>query len=605
MHKKTTVWDVTRTLAKLNELTKPGVVGFYRSVEVTEVLGVQDKALTNVLTLAVAEPLEAPSEIDWNSVLLNGKDRRHRLPGTEWDVGIARYRLPLETFLKKVADFGETGQWKPAPISIQTGNLAALPPQFVPADGSDRHPWNGILKNNFFEGSHVLELFDATKQHVRPLFEDSRRLSNLAKIVGQYLPVQVDGMSDRLGSVIIQLPVTVMSTEVRAYPESDHSVAVAWHPDVAPRRVRIAAEIWQDSTVTSFDSATVSTGEAKLHLNSPGGGARTHVWDEEKSVLLSATSPIAFFTSVGFSSVSIDYLGTGLAKREFLLPGVGGSHLAQSLILKEPIKSQRIIGSTTDAPRESWVSQRVFSESVSSLKARKEFVQYGLNEPKEQEAAEQHATKVSTANDEDAEDEDATPESISRKLARRMAALEDLRWLMATHGEEGVWLWDPYLNATDVLHTLFFCPHKDVPLRALTAGKKPSGSDQKRKDEEGNSQRDRGRLAREREATEKRELTEQLEAAKGNCHGLQLEFRIRRGRAGWGFHDRFIIFPRAQGSALAWSLGASINSFGYEHHILQKVSHGEPIAQAFKDLWEQLDGAKYLVWKTPENRAQE
>lgn len=604
MHKKTIVWDATRALAKLKELTEPGVVGLYRSVEVTEVLGVQGTTLTNVLTLAVAESPEAPSEIAWNSVLMNGKNR-HRLPGTEWDVGIARYRLPLETFLEKVADFGATGQWRPAPISVQTGNLVALPPQFVPSDGSGHHPWNGILKNNFFEGSHVLEFFDTTKQHVRLLIEDSRRLSNLAKIVGQYVPVQVDGMSDRLGSVIVQLPVTVMSTAVRAYPEGDHTVAVAWHPDVAPRPVRIAAEIWQDSTVTSFDSATVSTGEAKLHLNSPGGGARTHVWDEEKRVLLSATTPVAFFTSVSFAAVSVDYMGTGLAKREFLLPGEGGSYVAHSLMLKEPSKPQRIIGSTPDAPRESWISQRIFSESVSNLKARKEFVQYGLNEPEEKYAAEGQGTKVIATDDADAEDEDAAPETISRKLTRRTAALEDLRWLMATHGEEGVWLWDPYLDATDVLHTLFYCPHKDVPLRALTAGKSPLSSDQKRKGKDENLQRDHRRVAREREAMERRELAEQLEAAKGNCHGLQLEFRIRFGSAGWGFHDRFIIFPRAQGSALAWSLGTSINSFGYEHHILQKVSHGEPIAQAFTDLWEQLDGERYLVWKTPESRAQE
>ncbi|MCP3024295.1 VPA1262 family N-terminal domain-containing protein [Cupriavidus basilensis] len=602
MQKKTIFWDVARTLAKLDELVKPGVVGFYRSVEVTEVLGVQGKAFTNFLTLAVAEPLEATSEIDWKSVLLNGKER-HRLPGTEWDVGIAQYRLPLKTFLEKVVELGTTGQWKPAPISIQTGTLAAVPPQFVPSDGSDHHPWNGVLKNNFFEGSHVLELFDTTKQHVRFLLDDSRRLTNLAKIVGGYLPIKVDGMSDRLGNVIIQLPVTVMSTAVRGSPEGDHSVAVVWHPDVPHRNVRIAAEIWQDSTVTSFDSAVISAGEAKLQLNSPGGGARTHIWDEEKHILLSATPPVTFFTSAHVS-VSVDHPRNEPVRREFLLADSAGEQLTQSLELINPVEPRRLIGSIPEVPREPWVSQRVFGESVASLKARKEFVQYGLDEPKEQDAAEQQAAKGNDTDDEDTEGEDTTPETTSRKLGRRMAALEDLRWLIAKHGGEGVWLWDPFLNADDVLRTLYFCPHNGVPLRALTAGKRPPGDEQKKNEDE-MSQRDRERLARERAKKNKREQGEQLEAAKGNCHGLQLEFRIREGSAGWGFHDRFIIFPRAQGSALAWSLGTSINSFGNEHHILQKVSHGEPIAQAFKDLWERLEGARYLIWKTPRNEGQE
>lgn len=597
MQQKTIVWDVANTLAKLKELFEPGVVGFYRSVEVTEVLGVQGKEFTNFLTLAVAEPLEAPSEIDWKSTLLNGKSR-HRLPGTEWDVGIVQYRLSLDDFLKKVAEFGDSNQWRPTPFPIQTGPLAAVPSQFVPSDMLGHHPWNGVLKNNFFGGSHILELFDTTKQHVRLLLDDSRRLTNLAKIVGRYLPIKVDGMSDRLGNVIIQLPVTVLSTQARGSPEGNHFMAVAWHPNVPPRNVRIAAENWQDSTVTCFDSAVISTGEAKLQLNSPGGGARTHIWDEEKRVLLSATPPVTFFTSMNLS-MSVDHLGTESVNREFFLPGSGNNKVKQSLKLIEPAKPQRIIGSTLAAPREPWVSQRIFAESIASLKARKEFVQYGLDETKEQEAANQQAMETDATENEDTEGENTTPEAMSRKLARRMAALEDLRWLMEKHGGEGVWLWDPFLNADDVLRTLFFCPHNGVPLRALTAGKKPPCSVQKLEIGTGVSERERQRLARERAERERHEQAEQLEAAKGNRHGLQLEFRIREGGAGWGFHDRFIIFPRAQGSALAWSLGTSINSFGDEHHILQKVTHGEAIAQAFQDLWEQLEGERYLIWKTP------
>ncbi len=603
MQKKMIAWDVARTLAKLEELIEPGVIGFYRSVEVTEIIGVQGRTFTNFLTLAVAEPLEAPAKVDCDSVLLN-KGRRHRLLGTSFDVGIVQYRLSLEAFLSKVAEFGAAGEWKPTSSPVKTGTLRAVPPQFVPSDGCDSHPWNGVLKNNFFEGSHVLELFDTTKQYVRLLLEDSRRLTNLANIVSGYLPIKIDGMSDRLGNVIIQLPVMVVSTQVRGSPEGDHSVAVAWHPDVPPRSVRIAAEIWNDSTVSSFDSAVISAGEVSLRLNSPGGGARTHVWDEENRILLSATPPVTFITSINLS-VSVEDVGSEPASREFFLLDSGGGQVRKSLKLIEPTKPQQVIGSTAEAPRDPWVSQRVFGESVASLKARKEFVQYGHDETKDKEAANPKIIEGDVAENADTEGEGAPPQVMSRKLERRMAALEDLWWLMEKHGREGVWLWDPFLSANDVLCTLFFCRHSGVPLRALTAGKRPAGTGQKVEIREGMRQRDIDRLARDQAEREKREHAEQLEAAKGNCHGLQLEFRIREGSAGWGFHDRFIIFPRAQGSALAWSLGTSINSFGDEHHILQKVSHGEPIAQAFQDLWEQLEGERYLIWKTPIDEGQE
>lgn len=596
------VWDKKKVQEKLEQLAKPGVIGFFNSVEITEVLGAQDNKYTNFLTLAVLESPEVFECPDWKSVILSGR-KRIRLPGTEWNVAIVQYRLSLEIFLQKVAAYAESGEWKPSPFQILTGKLVAVPPQFVPSDGSQHHPWNGILKNNFFEGSHVLEFFDTTKEHIRFLLDDSRRLTNLANIVGEYLPIKIDGMSDRLGNVIIQLPVTAMSARVRGTEEGGQEVTVAWHPDVAPRSVNITAEILADSTVTSFDSAVVSSGTATLQLNELGGGATNYIWDNEHRLLLGATFPMKFFTAASFSiSVSGGVQRDHAVRREFLLPEFA---TPQSVDLKEPEVPQRIIGSTPERPREPWVSQRVFSESVVSLKERKEFVQYGRDGPNETCIAESQLSKRHSSVDDSATDAEATQTGRSGKLAKRMAALGDLWWLMEAHGSEGVWLWDPFLTADDVLRTLFFCRHIGVPLRALTAGKTPTDAERKLKIEEGMSEREIEKLAWERDGEEINRQRVHLENAKGNCHGLQLEFRIRRGNAGWGFHDRFLIFPRAQGSAFAWSLGTSINSFGHEHHILQKVSHGEPIAQAFEDLWESLEGPDYLIWKTPETQVEE
>ena len=89
-------------------------------------------------------------------------------------------------------------------------------------------------------------------------------------------------------------------------------------------------------------------------------------------------------------------------------------------------------------------------------------------------------------------------------------------------------------------------------------------------------------------------------SAEGNNYlNLNLEFRCRHGQVGWPFHDRFLIFPRAGGEALAWSLGKSVNSLGSDHHILQKVEYGELVANAFMDLWDQLQSDDYLVWRCP------
>jgi hypothetical protein len=90
-----------------------------------------------------------------------------------------------------------------------------------------------------------------------------------------------------------------------------------------------------------------------------------------------------------------------------------------------------------------------------------------------------------------------------------------------------------------------------------------------------------------------------LDGCVSNYHGLRLEYRMKTGPAGWRFHDRFLIFPGADRGALAWSLGTSVNSLGRQHHILQQVTDGQLIADAFRELWDELDTPECLIWKKP------
>jgi len=191
--------------------------------------------------------------------------------------------------------------------------------------------------------------------------------------------------------------------------------------------------------------------------------------------------------------------------------------------------------------------------------------------------------------------------------AGRDTALADIRWLLATHGELGAWLWDPFLDGNDVLHTLFYCPHVGADLRALTSAKEAESSIESPAEvsagarhfaSTAQSPSGQPETGGEKDAFAWKETqAAAIEAGKGNCAGLTLEFRMRKGGAGWRFHDRFLIFPRETGGAIAWSLGTSINSLGNQHHILHKVSDGELIGQAFLALWEALANPEYLVWK--------
>lgn len=207
-------WGVPHTVQELQRLLKSGIIGLYNSFEITEVFGFQrGQDPTNFLTLAVAEPAEPPATGIPERPFLNQGPLVLR--STDWKVGVARYRIPPQALMDALNRFSQTGVWKAGHTPLRVGTLAAVTPQFVPANSYQEHPWNRVLKNNFWEGSHVLELFDTSKQNIRFLLEDSKTLTNLAEIISTYAPLGMDGLSDRLGNILIQLPVTVISTAMR------------------------------------------------------------------------------------------------------------------------------------------------------------------------------------------------------------------------------------------------------------------------------------------------------------------------------------------------------------------------------------------------------
>jgi hypothetical protein len=582
-------WDVAKQVAYLEKLLAHGVIGTYRSFEVTELIGFRREPAgnpINILSLLVAEPAEPPEPPTSKPRFLNLAPRRLR--GADWAFGVTRYRVSPRRVLDAIRALSEGTSWALSDDALSVGQLAGLAPQFVPADSNPPHPLNGVLKNNFWGGSHVLEFFDAAKSGVKFFLDKPELLIELATLLRPYVPMGIDGLSDRLGNVLIQFPVTVVTAAMRGSPEGHINFELHWHPLVAERPLRVSCEKYDDATVEGYGSKTVASGPALFPLYLRSGGVRHVVWDDANEVIVGASADSYFITSI---ALNLQVVGAGASTRQFLAPDSGGG-LQATVVPLAAQGSPQIIGRPTNNPCEPWRSHRILRDSLKALRQRKEFMQYG-----------------------------------GPSAAGRAEALADIRWLIARHGDSGVWLWDPYLGALDVLSTLFFCPHPQVDLRALTMGREPPCGDEEtpgantsavaagmnvtgsyepaqstpEAELSASVEPPTASAASEQTKAEiwKSEQASVIEQAKGNCAGLRLEYRIRIGNAGWPFHDRFIIFPGGTGGAMAWSLGTSVNSLGRQHHILQKVSDGELIRLAFDELWNQLGAHEHLLWKTP------
>ena len=423
----------------------------------------------------------------------------------------------------------------------RVGKMRPLERRFVPANLLNTIALNRVIKNNFFNGSYVLELFDITKAYVEPLFETPEALALLSEEIGKVLPIDLASVSDRLGNIVVQFPIEVMRADFHT-SGTDYTVEVAWHPESKARKLIAICSAYDDQTPVSFGCVELFEGIREVCAHTDPGVLRGYIWDVNNALLLAATDDCRFLTRIS--------INTSLAVPE---PRVFPISLADNAPQERvQLRHSPELSGIGDFEAESIITpiqKRIYDEERRKLAQQRTFVQYGAGG------------------------------KVDGKKERKRA-LDDIRILIDKYGTAGVWLWDPYLSPQDILDTLFWNKTRGSLMRALTlcktAGKKTA------------AKKIRDTYAR------------QLSALNSNFQGLRIEFRSAHGPSGWNFHDRFLIFPASsKTSAKAWSLGASVNSVGKKHHILQQVDNAQLIVSAFEELWTAVSEAENLIWQCP------
>ena len=524
---------------QLSLLMRAGVIGYYNEVEVTEIIAFRTdtRQPLNVFTLLVAE------ENTSRAASIEGfLSERIRVPTLkQWSFGIFRYRRPVGEVIAALDDKPSVDTWSLSGNAVEIGNLLALEAFFVPPDTATEIPWNRVLKNNFWNGSYVFDWHDAKKTALADIVSHPKALQELSERIRQHVPIGLASLSDRLGNIVLQLPVMALMAQFSLLRDgTGMQVDIAWHAKAAARLLSAQTTRLYDGVLEAF-ATTITSGTTVLALNDGPGEYASLLRDDASQVILAATAPTSFISTVGLN------LQIGDPEPRAFEAG-RDTRTPHRLTVYTAMPSQ--VGEPKDAHLGEWTRQRIYRDEVARLTARRQFVQY---------------RPAATTRDEE-----------------RARAISDLRYLINAYGESGAWLWDPFLDADDILETLFFCRYAGADLRALTAMRIPAQSD-----ESGGKQ---DFIVRQRET---------FERAGGNLRGLRLEYRGKIGPHGWEFHDRFLIFPKTNEGPLAWSLGASVNSVGKQHHILQKVGDGQLIADAFLDLWDALDRPEHLVWRHP------
>ncbi len=519
-------------LKDYDTLTIQGNISFYQSCEVTELFLIykQDRKVYNLFTIAVFE--EKPFEGN-NPCYLGNRI----VYNSEFSIGLKRFWLSMESARASFEELLTNNKWRSVEDSgSQVHALNPLPKQYIPSKGDNRI--NRVLKNNFHGGSYILEFFDEEKSNLNFLLDMNavEKFNTLFEKVKELVSIDLSVVRDRVGNIIFQFPVSLLEMKSKAKPLRDGvELRFTWHPllkvlpDCHLHIESVMDKNLMGSKIEEYNKGNyqvVETGNIELI-------STIRVWRKDPSLIL--------FTFQG------SYLSGVMLGINFVNPEPRQFELNGTLIEIE-VNNLTVPPPNSKMEYSIYIANNLYDEEKKQLEKSLAFKQY---------------------------------RHVNHDLA-----LKDLRTLISRYDRNGVFLWDPFLRADDILETLYFSGSEGVELRAIGSSNKSTAVIY-----ENRGQEPRQIIAEERLV---------LENPAHINTGLNLEFRFQYGLFGWKFHDRFLIFPGSkQFRPRVYALGTSVNSFGNEHNILQEVSHPQPVVDAFNELWQELNHPECLVWKWP------
>ena len=521
-------------IKSIEKILKMPSIGNFKCIELFEVIGIRDSNPSfNIFSLAVAHetdlPLTEKENITPNLIKLKA-DKSQKF-------GVLKRIVSIEDFLKIISYLVTPGSNEDDRNKLCYGHLKAIPPVYVPPLEQGKNEFLGLLKNNFFGGSHLFEWFDESKEYVAPLIKNLAALDELSGRLQEYLPIKIGTHSDRLGNIIVQIPCAAVAFTIERRDEQSHqllsNLAVSPH---FSGEMNFSGIFWREQygSIIDFQKIPLVAGRNIIPFQQINGKGYYTIWDESNQIICSGGQVRSFVESVN-SPMSLQEYN----QRIFKLPN--GKEKRINIFTPT---SQSQIGKNTKDYR-NWVRNRFLKIEKQELHDTLKLRQF--------------------------------------KRDMRQEALDFIRELIKKYGKNGIYLWDPYLNAKDLLETVFFSPYANSPIKALT-GLKIAPQENKT-------------------PSYKADLANEINQAIRQASWLNLIFvNADRSKVG-DFHDRFIIFPQAIDEPVrAWSLGTSVNSLGKSHHIIQEVEDGQIIADVFEEMWEQsINDENNILWKSKNN----
>lgn len=519
-------------MQQYDELLACEKLGYYNSCEMITIFIIDKntKYAYNFYTIFVMEErLTVGEECDClTSKLVSISER--------YSMGMQRKVQKVEKIRSIIQSLCESCESQSVDIGdgcLQIGKLEMVPKTFVPQDSTVEITMNKVLKNNFQNGSYILEFFDA-EERVKTILS-KKELRKITDAIFECIPIDLFTLSDRIGNFVFQFP--SINTRI-TYEIGKNESALHYKLDVDERlgeenHFILQAELMDDDNIIGFGIAECKKSESGItfQVGNSSLSCRTTLIDMESKLIL-ARRDTSFFTQANIRM----HFGMQYGEQRLIFDTEGEITNAIDVVSGEDMR----VGQTIIRSRENRIGNRQYRQRVEKVYNSKEFRSYG-------------------------------------KTQERDKALKDIIALMNMGDGGKVYLWDPYLTLEDLLETWYYTTTYGMQLKAITSSEIA----------------DKSGISVKEWIKQQRDFIND----RSNHYGINMEIRCQWKEYGYHFHDRFIMVIKEDGEPKVWSLGTSINSLGNKHHIIQIVRNPQMIVDAFEELWDELDSEECLVWK--------
>lgn len=518
-------------------------LGEYRFCEITQIVLFSKRISVNFFTNVECSSKYKeliPFHFVTDKPITIGKDENGDVK-----LAISRYIISIEELLKLIDGIEAMGMWMYKGKDVVVDDTFPSDVKYVPESDPTGGQYNvfvpleyGIYNSNFMGNYYAFELI-SRKTALDNILSNTIILKIQQEMKKCGLCYRLDKMRDRIGNVIIKMPIEVLS--VKPVKRGTYGIELEYSLNRVFERNRYCL------TVLQTHDGLIYTNSIETDFDCKSVRVNPNQYKTTISVVDTYTQLTLYYGCFDYSIYSNYFSQITPPTIVAQIPDKRILHIEGKDILID-LPNVKMLGSIYVFEEAEMASKRKLSLDDDWYRKQGYLKSYSYNEHEK--------------------------------------ALHDIVEIMSNNlpwDLQEIWVIDPYLRTADIANTAFQCRVKGIKIKALCDYSAIHGN----------------RYTREAQGEDgfdefKRKERADMALVLGDDTDIQIDHRTVRD--GHSFHDRYIIMKYELNKERVWSLGASINSIGSKHSIMQIVIAPQVVISQFEEIWLSTDKNECIIF---------